>query len=145
MGFGRNIAHQDFTERKGNGTTPKNQQTHQVTNGTTKPRTTGGDNRQEEVEKCSEIEKTKNKYIQTNTNEQGTSKTSPTEKTDDYSEETTSANSNDSMDVPAKKYLGATGVKYIQLGQASHVQENEEWNLEETVRQDEQNSQQIKR
>ena len=40
------------------------------------------------------------------------------------------------MDVPAinfKKYLGATGVMYIQMGQASHVQENKEWNLEEPI------------
>ena len=45
------------------------------------------------------------------------------------------------MDVPAKhfkKYLGATGVRYIQMGQASHVEENEELNLEETIRQAEQ-------
>ena len=42
------------------------------------------------------------------------------------------------MNVPAinfKKYLGATGVRYIQLGQARHVQENQVLNLEETVRQ----------
>ena len=49
-----------------------------------------------------------------------------------------STNSNNSIDVPtvnSKKYLGATGVRYVQMGQASHVQENNEWNLEETVRQ----------
>ena len=45
------------------------------------------------------------------------------------------------MDVPAenfKKCLGATGVRYIPMGQANHVQENKEWNLEETIRQGEQ-------
>ena len=64
-----------------------------------------------------------------NKNEQGTSNKAPMKETDDHSEETTSANSNDSMDVPAinfKKYLGTTGVRYIQMGQASHVQENKE-------------------
>ena len=48
---------------------------------------------------------------------------------------------NDSIDLPAinfKKYLGATGVRYIQMGQASHVQNNHEWNLEETISQAEQ-------
>ena len=29
-----------------------------------------------------------------------------------------------------RKYLGATGVRYIRMCQASHVQENKEWNLE---------------
>ena len=52
-----------------------------------------------------------------------------------------SFHSNDSKDVPAinfKKYLGATGVRYIQVGQASHVQNNNEWTLEVTVRHAEQ-------
>ena len=45
------------------------------------------------------------------------------------------------MGVPAinfKKYIGATGVRYIQTGQASHVQEENKWDLEETIRQAEQ-------
>ena len=44
--------------------------------------------------------------------------------------------------VPAinfKRYLGATSVRYIQMGTASRVQYNEEWDLEETIRQAEQN------
>ena len=34
--------------------------------------------------------------------------------------------------------MGATGVRYIQMGQASHVQDNNTWDLEETIRQAEQ-------
>ena len=68
------------------------------------------------------------KYTKQNVeNEQGSSETTPTDKIDYDSEETTSTISNDSMDVPAiifKKYLGATGVRYIQMEQGSHVQEN---------------------
>ena len=85
--------------------------------------------RQEELFRV--IEKIINTPIQNNTNEQGTSEDTTDEK-EDYSEETTSKDSNDSMDVPVinfKKYMGATGVRYIQMGQASHVQENKEWNL----------------
>ena len=75
------------------------------------------------------IEKIRNTPIQNNTDEQAISKTTLTEETYDYSEEITSNISNDSLDVPAiniKKYLGATGVRYIQMGQANHVQENKE-------------------
>ena len=88
--------------------------------------------RQELFRAIEEIRNTPN-----NENEQGTSKTTLTEETDYHSEETTSTNSNNSMDVPAinfKKYLEATGVRYIQMGHASHVQENKKLNLEETVR-----------
>ena len=49
--------------------------------------------------------------------------------------------SNDSLDVPAinfKRYLGATGTRYIQMGQASHTQGGKKWDLEETIRQAEQ-------
>ena len=49
--------------------------------------------------------------------------------------------SNESINVPAiifKKILGATGLRFIQMRQASHVQNNNEWNLGETVRQAEQ-------
>ena len=87
------------------------------------------------------IEKIRNTSIQNNTNEQGASKDVSTEEMEDYSKETTSNNSNDSMDVPEisfKKYPGATGVRKIQMGQANHVQENKEWNLEEAIRQAEQ-------
>ena len=34
--------------------------------------------------------------------------------------------------------MGATGVRYIQMGQASHVQEENKWDLEETIRQEQQ-------
>ena len=37
-----------------------------------------------------------------------------------------------------KKYIGATGVRYIQMGQASHIQEENKWDLKETIRQAEQ-------
>ena len=40
--------------------------------------------------------------------------------------ETESTSSIESLSVPAinfKKYIGATGVRYIQMGQASHIQE----------------------
>ena len=53
-------------------------------------------------------------------------------------EETESTSSIESLCVPAiyfKKYMGATGVRYIQKGQASHVQGENEWDLEETIRQ----------
>ena len=55
--------------------------------------------------------------------------------------ETESTSSIDSLGVPAinfKKYIGATGVRYIQMGQASHIQEENKWDLEETIRQAEQ-------
>ena len=66
--------------------------------------------RREELFKV--IKRNRNTPIQNNANEQ--------EEMEDCNEETTSNNSNDSMDVPAiyfKKYLGATGVRYIQTGQ----------------------------
>ena len=53
-------------------------------------------------------------------------------------EKTESTSSIASLCVPAiyfKKYMGATGVRYIQTGQASHVQEENKWDLEETIRQ----------
>ena len=52
--------------------------------------------------------------------------------------ETESTGSADSLDVPAinfKRYLGTTGVRYIQMGQASHIQNENKWDLEETIRQ----------
>ena len=55
--------------------------------------------------------------------------------------ETESTSSVDSFDVPAvnfKRYLGTTGVRYIQNGQASHIQGENKWDLEETIRQAEQ-------
>ena len=52
-----------------------------------------------------------------------------------------SKGSNDSLDVPVsnfKKYLGATGLRYIQMEWANHVQDIEEWNFKETIRHTEQ-------
>ena len=48
----------------------------------------------------------------------------------------------DSSDAPAiyfRRYPGMTGVRYIQVGQASHIQGKNKWGLEETIRQAEQN------
>ena len=60
------------------------------------------------------------------------------------SEETeiVSSNSDQTIAVPAinfKRYLGTTGVRYIQMGKASKIQNSEDWDLEETVQQVEQN------
>ena len=74
-------------------------------------------------------------------NEQGTSGETQIGETDQQTEETMSSHSNNSIDVPVtnfKKYLGANGVRYIQMRQASHVQNNNEWNLEKIIRQAEQ-------
>ena len=48
-----------------------------------------------------------------------------------------------SKNTKLQKYLGATAKRYIQMGQASHVPEIKEWNLDETVMRVEQNFQQI--
>ena len=55
--------------------------------------------------------------------------------------ETDSISSAYSFDVPAinfKRYLGTAGVRYIQMGQASHIQGENKWALEEIIRQAEQ-------
>ena len=55
--------------------------------------------------------------------------------------ETISSDSDNTIAVPMinfKRYLGATGVPYINMGQASNVQDDLKWDLEETVRQVEQ-------
>ena len=55
--------------------------------------------------------------------------------------ETMSSDSDQTIAVPAinfKRYLGATSVRYVQMGTASKVQYNEEWDLKETIRQAEQ-------
>ena len=86
------------------------------------------------------IEKIRNTPTNKN-NKQGTSGETQIEETDQQNEETMSSHSKDSIDVPAinfKNYLSATGVRYFQMGQASNVQNNNEWNLEETIRQAEQ-------
>ena len=55
--------------------------------------------------------------------------------------ETMSSGSENTIALPAinfKPYMGATGVRYINMGKASKVQTNFDWDLEETVRQVEQ-------
>ena len=55
--------------------------------------------------------------------------------------ETISSDSDNTIAVPAinfKGYLGATGVRYINMGQASKVQDDPKWDREGTVRQVEQ-------
>ena len=55
--------------------------------------------------------------------------------------ETMSSGSENTIAVPAinfNQYLGATGVRYINMGKASKIQPNNKWDLEETVRQVEQ-------
>ena len=64
--------------------------------------------------------------LSNNDNEHWTSRTERAEETDEQNQETMSFNSHDSMDVPGipyKKYLGATVVRYIQMGQAIQVKE----------------------
>ena len=63
------------------------------------------------------------------------------EQEDSPETETDSTSSIESLVVEAinfKKYIGATGVRYIQMGQASHVHEEKKWDLEETIIQAEQ-------
>ena len=55
--------------------------------------------------------------------------------------ETMSSGSENTIAVPAinfKRYLDATGVRYINMGKASKIQTSSDWDLEETVRQVEQ-------
>ena len=50
--------------------------------------------------------------------------------------ETISFDYDNTIAVPAinfKRYLGATGVPYINMGQASKVQDGPQWDLEETI------------
>ena len=52
--------------------------------------------------------------------------------------ETMSSGSENAIAVPAisfKRYLGATGVRYINMGKTSKIQTSSRWDLEETVRQ----------
>ena len=47
-----------------------------------------------------------------------------------------SSDSDQTNAVPAinfKRYLGTTGVRYIQMGKANKIQNSEDWDLEETV------------
>ena len=56
--------------------------------------------------------------------------------------ETMSSDSDQTKAVPAinfTRYLGATSVRYIQMGTASKVQYEDKWDIEKTVRQVEQN------
>ena len=60
------------------------------------------------------------------------------EQEDSPKAEKESTSSIESLGIPAinfKKDMGATGVRFIQMGQASHVQEENKWDLEETIKQ----------
>ena len=89
------------------------------------------------------IEKIKNKPQKQKGEQLGTSDgtqeaESPPETIETQSVESSSV---ESFDVPAInfiKYRGTTGVRYIQMGQASHIQKENKWDLEETIRQAEQ-------
>ena len=70
---------------------------------------------------------------QTETNDNTTEEVNQSE-----TNETESTSCANSFDVPAinfERYLGTTGVRYIQMGQASHIQNENKWDLEETIRQ----------
>ena len=86
------------------------------------------------------IKKTRNLPQKQQEEQQGT--TDGIQEPDDSPEiETKSTSSIESFGVPVisfKRYLGSTGVRYIQMGQTSHVQEDNKWDLEETMRQAEQ-------
>ena len=98
---------------------------------------------EEEIERRNELHRVFEKIRQWPQNQEKQPKTSREiqEQEDSPEAEKESTSSNESLSVPAinfKKYMGATGVRYIQMGQASHVQEENKWDLEETIRQAEQ-------
>ena len=85
------------------------------------------------IEKIRNLPQKQEKQLETSSETQ--------EKEDSPEVETESTSSIESLGVPAinfKKYIGATGVRYIQMGQASHIQEENKWDLDETIRQAEQ-------
>ena len=85
------------------------------------------------IEKIRNLPQKQEKQLETSSETQ--------EQEDSPEVETESTSSIESLGVPAinfKKYIGATGVRYIQMGQASHIQEENKWDLEETIRQAEQ-------
>ena len=81
------------------------------------------------------------------TSRQQTGETQPDPEIPEFDDaETMSSGSENTIAVPAinfKCYLGATGVKYKNMGKASKKQTNSDWELEETIRQVEKNSLQI--
>ena len=85
------------------------------------------------IEKIRNLPQKQEKQLETSSETQ--------EQEDSPEVETESTSSIESLGVPAinfKKYIGATGVRYFQMGQASHIQEENKWDLEETIRQAEQ-------
>ena len=72
-----------------------------------------------------------------------TGETQPDPETPEFEDaETMSSGSENTIAVPVinfKRYLGATSVRYINMGKASKVQTNMDWDLEETIHQVEQN------
>ena len=85
------------------------------------------------IEKIRNLPQKQEKQLETSSETQ--------EQEDSPEVETESTSSIESLGVPAinfKKNIGATGVRYIQMGQASHIQEEKKWDLEETIRQAEQ-------
>ena len=71
------------------------------------------------------IEKIRNMPKTQNGGQTGSSDNTPKAGSQPGTNETESTSSADSFDVPAinfKRYLGTTGVRYIQMGQASHIQ-----------------------
>ena len=114
-----------------NGFTSNNHQTHLETNETTEPRNTGGKKEKEELFKV--IEKIRNTSIQESTNEQWPSKTHQREKRMTTVKKPRPPFKATQWTYQQKSFetnRGATEVRYIQMGHASHVQEKKEWNLE---------------
>ena len=85
------------------------------------------------IEKIRNLPQKQEKQLETSSETQ--------EQEDSPEVKTESTSSIESLGGPAiniKEYIGATGVRYIQMGQASHIQEENKWDLEETIRQAEQ-------
>ena len=89
-----------------------------------------------------QIEKMRTTPIKRPEDQSRASKVFPLEESPDESKSPdgfeTESTSNNLTDVPAinfKRYLGATGVRYVQMGPSSHIQADKSWDLEETVRQ----------
>ena len=83
------------------------------------------DNATKREELCRVIEKIRNMPQKQNEEQKETSNNTTEIENQSETNETESTSSAESFDVPAinfKRYLGMTGVRYIQMGQASHIQ-----------------------
>ena len=92
--------------------------------------------RREELNRM--IEKIRNESQKQKGEQPGTSDVTQEAESPPETMETESTSSVESFGVPAisfKKYVGTTSVRYIQIGQASHIQNENKWDLEETIRQ----------